>query len=619
MITSKFFFSSLASVGVLLLPSLCLGQVPAYTITNVIGTGTTGYTADGSVSSTAQLASPFGIALDSSGNLIIADQVNNRIRKLAGGSLSTVAGSGTAGFAGDGKSATDSATQINYPEGVAIDSSGNVYIADTSNCVIRKVAGGNISTVAGTSATCGYGGNNVPGTGNGVLINTPAAVALDSSGNLYIADTKNNMIRKLDSKGNLTDFAGNLSTDFGGDGVLATKASIYNPEGVAVDKAGNVYIADTGNHRIRKVDTKGIITTVAGNGLGKFAGDGGLAVNASLFHPKGVAVDAAGNLYIADTFNNRIRVVTNGAIVTIAGRTQGHSGDGGPALSAQLFGPVSLVLSSAGGIYFSDNQNHAIRLLTPVAGSAVPAIKAGGVVSATAFGGSTSVAPGSWIEIYGSNLASGARSWSGADFTGINAPTSLDGTRVLIGGQAAYVSYISPNQVNAQVPANVAAGQQPVLVSTAGGTSAAFTVTVQATQPALLAPAQFVVGGKQYVTAVFADGAFVAPPGSIPGVTSRQAKPGDTIILFGIGFGPTDTAPLAGQIVQGANQLKSLVQVMFGSTAAAVQYAGLAPNQVGLYQFNVVVPNVDANDAAPINVTLGGVALQQTLVTAVGK
>ncbi len=620
MTISKFLRSSLMSAGVLLLPVLSFGQVPVYTIKTLIGTGTTGYTADGSGGSTAQLASPFGIAVDSSGNLFITDQVNNRIRKLAtDGSLSTVAGNGTAGFGGDGESATGTKAEINYPEGLALDSSGTIYIADTGNCVIRKVSGGNISTIIGTSATCGYAGNNVLATTSGILMNVAAAVALDSSGNLYIADTKNNVIRKYDTKGYLNTIAGIGTADFQGDGGLATFAAINNPEGIAVDSAGNVYIADTGNHRIRMISTKGIITTVAGNGLGKFAGDGGLAVNASLFHPKGIAVDAAGNLYIADTFNNRIRAVMNGAIVTIAGKTQGYSGDGGAALSAQLNGPVAMVVNSAGAIYVSDNQNHCIRLLTPVAGSAVPAIKSGGVVSASAFGGAAAVAPGTWMEIYGTNLASGARSWNNGDFVGINAPKALDGTSVLIGGQAAYLSYISPTQVNAQVPANTPTGQQPVLVTTAGGTSAAYTITVKSTQPALLAPAQFKINGKQYVAALFADGTFVAPTGSIPGVTTRPAKPGETILMFGIGFGPTDSAPLAGQIVTGTNSLKSVAQILFGSSAATLQYAGLAPNQVGLYQFNVVAPNVDANDAVQLSFSLGGTAGSQTLYTAIGK
>ncbi len=503
---NRFILSSLAGFSAMLVPSLCNGQVPSYTINTVIGTGTSGYTADGASAATAQLASPFGIAVDSGGNLFITDQVNNRIRKVGtDGSLSTVAGNGTAGFDGDGTSATGSKAMVNFPEGVAVDSSGNLYIADTGNCVIRKVSGGNISTIAGTSGSCGFAGDGVAGTGS--AMNTPAAVALDASGNLFIADTKDNLIRKLDTKGVITNVAGNLLADFTGDGGNAKYAALNNPEGVAVDAAGNLYIADTGNHRIRMVRASdNVIVTVAGNGVARFAGDGGLATKASLYDPKGVAVDAAGNLFIADTFNNRVRVVTGGIILTIAGRTAGFSGDGGLALNGQLRAPVSMAITASGSIYVSDNQNHAVRFLTPVSGTALPAIKAGGVVSATAFGGASSVAPGSWIEVYGSNLASGTRSWTNGDFLGITAPTSLDGTKVSIGGLPAFISYISPGQVNAQVASGVATGPQPVLVMTSAGTSAVGSVTVNTTQPALLAKPEFIVGGKQYVTALFPDG-----------------------------------------------------------------------------------------------------------------
>jgi uncharacterized protein (TIGR03437 family) len=251
----------------------------------------------------------------------------------------------------------------------------------------------------------------------------------------------------------------------------------------------------------------------------------------------------------------------------------------------------------------------------------VPTISAGGVVSAAAFGGATSIGPGTWIEIYGTNLATTApRSWAGSDFSGNNAPTSLDGVKVMIANVPAFISYISPGQVNAQVPSSVGAGQQNIVVSNANGTSAAYSAKVNVTEPGLLSPAPtFTIAGKQYVAALFPDNSFVLPPGSIAGLTTRQAKPNETILVYGIGFGGTSPNIVAGQIVTQLNQVTPAVTATIGGVAAPLSYAGLAPNFVGLYQFNVVVPNIPDNDAAPIVFSQNGTVVGQTLVTAVKK
>ena len=246
-------------------------------------------------------------------------------------------------------------------------------------------------------------------------------------------------------------------------------------------------------------------------------------------------------------------------------------------------------------------------------GLPLPSVSAGGVVSASAFGGFTSVAPGSWIEIYGSNLAADSRSWGGSDFTGVNAPTSLDGTSVSIGGHSAFVDFISPGQVNAQVPSDVGTGSQQITVQTAAGTSAPIDITVDAAEPGLLAPTSFNIGGTQYVVAQFVDGSYVLPEGAIPGLSSRPAKPGDTIVIYGVGFGPVNPAIPAGQIVQVANTLASPFAISIAGTPATASYSGLAPSYVGLYQFNVLVPNVATNNAAPLTFTLDNVAGTQTL------
>jgi uncharacterized protein (TIGR03437 family) len=243
------------------------------------------------------------------------------------------------------------------------------------------------------------------------------------------------------------------------------------------------------------------------------------------------------------------------------------------------------------------------------------------VVTASAYGGFSQIAPGTWLEIYGSSLAADSRQWTSADFNGVTAPTSLDGTTVTIGGQAAFISYISPGQVNALVPSNVGTGQQQITVTTALGTSAQYPVIVNPTAAGMLAPASFKIGGLQYLAALFPDyQTFVLPPGAISGVASRRAKSGDVIVIFGTGFGPVTPNIPAGQIAQVGSTLALPLQIYFGSTLATLQYSGLAPNLVGVYQFNVVVPNVPASDAVQVSFSLGGViGAQVILYTSVGN
>jgi uncharacterized protein (TIGR03437 family) len=247
------------------------------------------------------------------------------------------------------------------------------------------------------------------------------------------------------------------------------------------------------------------------------------------------------------------------------------------------------------------------------------------VISASGFGGFSTVAPGSWVEIYGSNLAPDTRQWAGTDFSGSNgsnAPTVLDGVQVSIGGQKAFVEYISssPAQINAQLPSNIpTGGPLPVTVTNGTQTSGAFNVTVNPTMPGLLAPASFLIGGNQYVVALLSDNVtYILPTGAIAGVASRPAKPGETIVLYGVGFGGVTPSIPAGQIVGQSNQIAASFQISFGGIPAqAVSYAGLAPNYVGLYQFDVVVPAVADNDLVPVTFTLGGVSGTQTLYIAV--
>ena len=343
------------------------------TISTYAGSGSFGFSGDGGPATAAQLNVPVGVALDPAGNLYIADQGNSRIRKVTpGGTISTYAGTDTPGFSGDGGPAT--AAQLNVPVGVAVDPAGNLYIADSGSSRIRKVGpGGTISTYAGGGGgTPGFLGDGGPATA--AYLNNPVGVTLDPAGNLYIADLGNARVRKVTPGGTISTYAGSGSFGFSGDGGPATAAQLNGPWGVAVDPAGILYIAESG--RIRKVTTGGTISTYAGSGNFRFAGDGGPATAAELNFPRGMGLDPAGNLYIADKDNARIRKVTSGGTIsTYAGSgSRGFLGDGGPATAARFREPSGVALDPAGNLYIADTYNNRIRKVTPtVAVSTTPA------------------------------------------------------------------------------------------------------------------------------------------------------------------------------------------------------------------------------------------------------
>ena len=341
---------------------LCL----QYIITTFAGTGAYGTTGDGGVATSAQLKNPYGVSVDISGNVYIADTGNNKIRIVTRtGIITTIAGTGAFGRSGDGGAAISA--QLGYPQGVAVDLSGNVYIVDTWNYKIRKVTStGAITTIAGTG-TIGSSGDGGAATSAQLLY--PCGVSVDISGNVYIVDASNNKIRMVTSKGIITTFAGTGTRGSSGDGGAATSAQLYNPFGVSVDISGNVYITDTDNHKIRMVTSTGIITTFAGmgdRGSSGDGGDGGPATSATLSYPYGISVDISGNVYIADYGNHKIRMVTSkGIITTFAGTgTAGSSSDGGAATSAQLNYPRGVSVGISRNVYIADTDNHKIRMVT---------------------------------------------------------------------------------------------------------------------------------------------------------------------------------------------------------------------------------------------------------------
>jgi trimeric autotransporter adhesin len=347
-------------VGVL---SPSAADAPVAIILTAAGNGTSAFSGDNGAAATASLADPFGVAADAVGNLYIADTSNHRIRKIdTSGIITTVAGNGTESFSGDGGPAT-SAT-LNTPIGVAVDRAGNLYIADAFNNRIRKVnAAGVITTVAG-NGDARFSGDHAAATN--ASLSAPFGVAVDGVGNLYIADTSNQRIRKVDTSGMITTVAGNGTEGFSGDRGPAAQARLNFPTGVTVDRAGNLFITDQSNNRIREVSTAGVITTVAGNGDAGFSGDHAAATSASLNLPIGTAVDAADTLYIADTSNHRIRRVSaDGMVTTVAGNgIGGFSGDGSAATRASLKSPGGVAVDAAGNLYIADSFNNRIRKLS---------------------------------------------------------------------------------------------------------------------------------------------------------------------------------------------------------------------------------------------------------------
>jgi uncharacterized repeat protein (TIGR01451 family) len=332
---------------------------PTGIITTVAGNGLFGFSGDGALATSARLGSPTDVAVDASGNLLIADNSNNRVRKVAvTGLISTIAGTGAAGFSGDGGAAI--IAQLRFPSSIDLDASGDLFIEDSGNFRIRKVTpNGTITTVAG-NGTSGFNGDNGPATTAQI---TAGNIAVDSGGNLFIATSAR--IRKVTPNGTITTIAGTGGAGFSGDGGAAISAQISSPASLGTDSSGILLIADTTNHRIRRIDSNGLISTLAGNGADPFADDIP-AIFSRLASATGVAVDSSGNVLIADSTANRIRKVTPGGIIsTFAGTgVFGSGGDGGPAASAQFRGVANVAVDNAGNTFVMECAG-GIRKISP--------------------------------------------------------------------------------------------------------------------------------------------------------------------------------------------------------------------------------------------------------------
>ena len=732
-------------------------------ITTIAGDGLFGYSGDGGPAASARLGSPAGVALDASGNLYIADSYNYRIRKVsAAGIITTVAGDGFNNYSGDGGAAA--AAQLSEPEGVAVDGAGNVYIADTANQRVRKVSADGVITPVAGAGSAGYSGDGGPATS--AQLYHPTGIALDASGNLYIADALNSVIRAVSVAGAITTVAGNGTAGFSGDGGSAASAQLFRPNGVAVDAAGNLYIADTNNNRIRKVSAEGIITTIAGGSAFGYSGDGDPAYDALLNAPSGVAVDARGNLYIADTGNGQIRKISpagiistvptalapeigsglpgppltepnsvavdaagnlyiaeqefdrirkvsaSGDVTIVAGNNAaGYSGDGGPAREAQLYFPYGVAVSAGGDVYIADSLNNAVRLLTPVAsacsyslslatvglpvsaagedaaltiattagcswalsdlpdwitvagpvsgsgpgtttltiaansgaprsatifvaGLGLPVdqassellINAGGVTGAAGGSGGTTTTtsttssttttatiagtpgapvPGSLISIEGNFLL-----LAPAAATAFPIPDVLGGLSFQFGGTPVPLFYASGTRVSAQVPWEVQGESQASLTASYNGqTSAPQTVNLSAYSPGI-----FAINGEGS-----GQGAILDTNYRLVDATNPATAGTTQVQIFCTGLGPVSNQPATGAPAPSnpPAQTTTTPTVTIGGAPATVQFSGLAPGTVGLYQVNVLVPqNVAYSIAVPVVISIGN-AQSNTVTMAV--
>jgi uncharacterized protein (TIGR03437 family) len=458
---------------------------PSGAIHTLAGDGYLRAIGDGGSATGAALSLPSAVALCASANLFIADTGTERVRQVsAAGIIGTLAGTGVAGYGMEPGPAPTA--PLNTPSGVAVDPAGGVIVADSFNNRIREVGlDGLIRTIAGTGSA-GLAPEDTPPLQ--APLGAPRGVCVDPAGVIYIVDTSNHRVLLAAPGANLITIAGNGAPGDVGDGGPARLAQLDFPSACALDSDGNLYIADTSSHRIRKTRRDGVIVTIAGIGAAGFSGDGALATAASLSSPRGVAADSDGNVFIADTGNNRIRQITpDGIIHTIAGQDgPAFSGDGGPAVSAWLNAPAGLVLDGSGDLYLADSGNNRVRRLVPdgviaPAGVTQPAVAT--VMNAASMLAGP-VAPGEIVSIFGTGFGPDV-SVTGAYGANGLLSTALGGAEVLFAGVSAPLFYAQAGQINAQVPYETAGDAAHVEIYYQGQLVGASDVQVAAAAPAI--------------------------------------------------------------------------------------------------------------------------------------
>jgi uncharacterized protein (TIGR03437 family) len=529
-----------------------LRQAPNRAPEPFAGDGTFGQAKENIPALESYLAGPIGVTVDPAGNVYVVEEQARRVRRIDYmGNIRTIAGSASAKLLGDGGPAT--AARLLDPVGVAADPWGGVRISDYLGNRVRGVMGEGIMFTAAGDGTAGSSGDGGPA--QMARVNHPRGLAFDRDGNLYIADSLNHRVRRIGINGYITTVAGTGVRGYYGDGGPAKQAHLNAPLGVFVDGAGNLYIADSGNHAIRKVNPAGIISTIAGSGARGYGGDNGPAILAWFYAPSSVAADSAGNVFVADTFNHRVRRVSaEGVVTTIAGDgAPGFTGDGGAAESARLRSPASLGIDLGGRIYVADLDNNRIRLLTPAAAPLPPPeLIAEVVVMNAASFRSGPVAAGQLISIFGETVPE-------------NSPV------VRVGGHTAPVFAAVVGQVNSRIPEEMAGRAEVEVEVLAGGK-----VRGRSRVPlAAAAPGLFTVQrGVGQIIAVHEDGSLNA--------AEHPASRGSIVVLYATGHGEVDSE----------GRVTLPVQLKIGNASAEVLYAGAAPGFQGLMQINAKLPGM---------------------------
>jgi len=565
-------------------------------IVTIAGNGSDGFSGDGGNALAAQLGAVWGLAVDAQGNLYFADTWNQRVRMVAaGGTISTIAGSGTLGDGGDGGPAL--AAALLWPAGLALGTTGNLYVSTGSR--VRKISSdGNIVAFAGTSSP-GFAGDGQSATS--ASLREPHGLAADSAGNVYIADSGNFRIRKVDKTGKIATIAGAGQYGYSGDGGPATAANIGYIDALALDQSGNLYFSDPYNHCVRRISPSGTIQTVAGGTFGN-SGDGGAPASAQLKYPRGVVVDRSGNLFVADSLNYRVRVVgSGGTLFTAAGTgTSGFGGDGGPGPYAALNMPYALAVDPAGNLYIADLRNFRIRCLQSPQVPPQPSPNHGTpIVNSASYAGPA--APGALVSIFGENLARGVQ-----PAAAIPLPGSLAGTTVFINGSPAPLLYASSSQINFQMPP-IGPGAASMSVERDGLSSDPVSIVVAPSVPGIFAwvENQGVIQNQ--------DGTMNDP--------GAPAQPGTPITIWATGPGNVKPSVAAGQAAPALPLSKTIGTpvVTIGGVSAQILFSGLAPGFVGLWQINAVVPeNAPAGDNLPVQVSING-AVSNTVTMAVAQ
>jgi uncharacterized protein (TIGR03437 family) len=568
-------------------------------VTTFAGNGNMTFSGDGGPATAASLNHPRGLAIDSAGGVYISDTDNWRIRRVTPtGMVSSVAGNGSYGETGDGGLAASAS--FSDVTDIALDAAGDLYIADASNHRIRKVTpAGIVTTVAGTGV---QGSSGDGGLAINATLNRPISVALDASGNLYICDSANHNVRRVTlASGMIATYAGNGTAAYSGDGGPATAASLNFPLGVATDRYGYLYIADSGNNSIRRVMPGGMIVTVAGRSMAGFAGDGGAATGALLNIPSDVAVDASGNLFIADSGNNRVRRVDapSGTIGTIAGGvSDGFAGDAGPAAISLLSFPWKIATDPAGAVYIADRVNNRIRKIS--AGTYVPTLAGAPVtsLSAASYAVGGPLAQNLITSAYGKGLADSTVS------APLPLPTSLANVGVIVKDAAgssreAQLYFISANQINYVVPDQTSAGTATVTVTKNGQTIGSGAIQVVA-----VAPGVFAANGNGQGAA---SAEAVKYPAQTWQLTAACPVAGSCVTVpFDVG---TAATPVYLELFcTGVRGTKSSVTATIGGAAAAASWA-VQSQYPGMDQVNLLVPtSLAGHGEVDVVLTVDGVA-----------